>query len=395
MSEFDASSSALGYLHQIRWALLALLRAGRADLSVRVSLEKIDDVTLTLEDESLLEAQQIKHHTAETVLTDGSADFWSTLRVWLSTPSLRGPNGPRLYLITTASVPENSAVYLLTEKASDPESAAERLTALAGSLSARATERGRELWLRTSSSDRLGLLQRVTVIDNAPDILEVDNLLREELATAVRASHMDQLIEGLFGWWQEISIRVLYSSTVETISATQLYNQLHSLRDRFIEGTLPIDQSLELVDDEQIASHTGKPFTRQLEWIGVRGYNLRRAIVSYHRAYSQTAKWVLDGDLVEEDLHKFERELLEEWQIQFENLCDRMAFETSLDDRKKMRLGRDLFDRMCEQSSVVIRFNLPETFMTHGSRHSLADRGALGWHPDFREKMQSLLGVVA
>lgn len=118
-------------------------------------------------------------------------------------------------------------------------------------------------------------------------------------------------------------------------------------------------------------------------------------MVNYHRAYTQTAKWVMDGDLVEDDLRSFERELREEWEIQFENMCDRLADEEVLTERVKRRAGRELFNALYDTNLVRIRASFSEHFLTNGARHMLADKGELGWHPDFRERVAELLGVVA
>ncbi|GAT74051.1 hypothetical protein MHM582_2552 [Microbacterium sp. HM58-2] len=395
MSKFDASASAVGHLHQLRWALLELLRAGRKDKTVRVSLETYDDIALLDADGSINVAQQIKHHGNPVALTDGSEDLWKTLRVWLSSARLRAETGPRLYLLTTATTSEGTAVDMLRAENFQPELAAAKLTELAATLVAKGTERARSQWLQTSAAERLEVLRRVTIITNAPRAENVDQVLREELATGVRDEHVDLLIERLWGWWYSVALKVLIADRVETISAEALYKQLHTLRDSFLADSLPLDLSLVEVEDADIEEHRARPFVRQLDWIGVHGHNLRKAMVNYHRAYTQTAKWVLDGDLVEEDLTAFEKDLLEEWEIQFENMCDRLAMSGVLTDLSKQLAGRELFNLLYDTNQIRIRSSFTESFLPNGSRHMLADRGELGWHPDFRVRMEELLGVRA
>lgn len=395
MSKFDASASAVGHLHQLRWALLELLRAGRKDKTIRVSLETYDDIALLSADGSIDAAQQVKHHGTPIALTDGSEDLWKTLRVWLSTARLRAETGPRLYLLTTATASAGSAVDMLTAQNFQPEVAAARLTELATSLTAKGTELAREQWLQASAAERLGVLRRVTIITNAPRAEDVDQVLREELATGVRDEHVDLLIERLWGWWYGVALKVLIANRVETISADILYRQLHTLRDSFLADSLPLDLSLVEIEDADIEEHRTKPFVHQLEWIGVHGTNLRKAMVSYHRAYTQTAKWVLDGDLVEEDLTTFEKELLEEWEIQFENMCDRLVMSGVLTDISKQIAGRELFNLLYDTNLIRIRSSFTEHFLPNGSRHLLADRGEMGWHPDFKTRLEELLRVPA
>lgn len=395
MSQFDASASAVGHLHQLRMALVELLRAGRRDKSIRVSIETYDDIALLDNQGTVQSATQVKHHGDPNTLTDGSEDLWKTLRVWLSSPRLRDASGPRLYLLTTSSVAAGSAVSKLTASNFKPEEAAEELSRLATSLKGKGTKVARQLWVDATPAERLGVLRRVLIIADGPDAARTDDLLREELATAVRDEHMELLIERLWGWWHQLALKVLLSEDVQTISADMLYGQLHTLRDDFRSGSLPLDLSLVNVDDVVIESHLDRPFVQQLEWIGVHTNNLRKAMVNFHRAYAQATKWVLDGDLVEDDITSFEKELIEEWEIQFENMCDRLAYEEELTEARQRRAGRELFDLLYDTNKVRIRTSFTDHFLANGARHMLADRGELGWHPDFRARMAALLGVDA
>jgi hypothetical protein len=79
-SDFSAAPSAMGYLFQMRSALVLLLRAKEPE-SV-ISIEKLDEVAF---DENGVPAQllQLKHRVINTAnLTDSSTDLWKTMRVW-------------------------------------------------------------------------------------------------------------------------------------------------------------------------------------------------------------------------------------------------------------------------------------------------------------------------
>ena len=74
----------MGYLYQIRYALLDSLRRLRDYEDFRVSLEKLDDVQFEPEGRPI-ELLQTKHHIRRTAsLTDSSPDLWHTIRVWAS-----------------------------------------------------------------------------------------------------------------------------------------------------------------------------------------------------------------------------------------------------------------------------------------------------------------------
>src|SRR5689334_8509694 len=115
---FSAADSALGYLYQVRVALLWSLRRARAGGDFVVSLEKLDDVTFEslhvtgAEPEELL---QTKHHrTREASLSDASSDLWKSLRVWFESHAANTIHpGTALYLLTTGAAPKDGAAWFL------------------------------------------------------------------------------------------------------------------------------------------------------------------------------------------------------------------------------------------------------------------------------------------
>ncbi|WP_157502033.1 ABC-three component system protein [Leucobacter celer] len=394
MSQFDASATALGFIYQFRWGLLDLLRAMRSDATRCLSIEDYDDIAQLNSDGQVLSASQLKHHDGVSPITDASPDLWKTLRVWLETPALRIDNGPLLYLITTSTVPEGSAAALLRNDQRDEKQACELLTQAATSYTAGSTKAGRNAWTNAEESVRLALVARIHIVDNNPKVGEVDRLIRQELSQTVRDEHMDHFVERLWGWWNEQCLKVLNTPGVATISAEKLRSKLHSLRDHYLEGSLPVDDTLAEITAEEVAEeHFGKPFVKQLEWIGIHGRNMQRALIDYHRAYAQTTKWLHDGDLVADDLSFYEKQLIDEWEIQFENACDRLDRSGEGGDEAKIEVGRTLFEKLYEMNNVVIRSGFTERFLTGGTRHVIANRGVIGWHPDFQERVRELLGV--
>src|SRR5216684_2393660 len=82
-SQFSAADSALGYLYQVRIALLFSLRHAK-ETDFLVSLETLDDVTFESTTGDPQELLQTKHHQKTAAnLTDASPDLWKSLRVWI------------------------------------------------------------------------------------------------------------------------------------------------------------------------------------------------------------------------------------------------------------------------------------------------------------------------
>jgi hypothetical protein len=112
-STFSAGPQALGDLVQVRFGLLAVLRA-RDDQAV--AIERLDDIDLSGA-EGPLTLAQLKHHvTRSASLSDTSLDLWKTLRVWSETlfAGQWDPDAVNLHLITTGTAPVDSAAAVLS-----------------------------------------------------------------------------------------------------------------------------------------------------------------------------------------------------------------------------------------------------------------------------------------
>jgi hypothetical protein len=82
VATFNAGASMLGYLYQVRVALLWAIRRSRAgDFSV--SVETLDDVSFESNGDpiAVLQTKHSLHGTSG--LSDLSPDLWKTLRIWM------------------------------------------------------------------------------------------------------------------------------------------------------------------------------------------------------------------------------------------------------------------------------------------------------------------------
>lgn len=78
----SAASSALGYLYQVRYALLKALRRLRNSQEFLVNIETLDDIVFDAQGQPT-ELLQTKHHVNNTAdLTDASPDLWKSVRIW-------------------------------------------------------------------------------------------------------------------------------------------------------------------------------------------------------------------------------------------------------------------------------------------------------------------------
>ena len=99
--KFSAAAAALGYLYQVRVALVWALRRLKQGSDFLVSVETLDDVAFEAAGGVPEELLQTKHHQSrEATLTDASGDLWKSLRVWFETYSANAlGSGATLYLL--------------------------------------------------------------------------------------------------------------------------------------------------------------------------------------------------------------------------------------------------------------------------------------------------------
>lgn len=397
MVAFDASASALGFLHQVRWAMYELLVSSRqaSDQSMRMTLEVFDDVTLTDSDGRPLSAIQLKQHESSIALTDKSIDLWKTIRVWLETPSLAETDGPILTLMTTSPVQAGSAASLLgTNDAERNTQNAQALLDTAAKEGAKATRAGREAWMSADPSVRAALLTRMQVLGEQASVGELDALLDAELAPFVPANHVADYRSRLWGWWDTRAIAILRQNRAGTrggwVSAAELYQQMQYIRDDFRVDALVVDLDLVFDDDEVAAGHDQR-FVEQLKWVKIGSGNLRKAVEDYLRAYAHTTKWVQNGDLFDDQIETFESALKDEWSRRFEDMLEDLETEGIADPDARAIRGRQLFRTLGESVRVTVRPGFDAPFHARGTRHAIANDGQYGWHPDFRKILASVL----
>jgi hypothetical protein len=201
-TDFSAAPSALGYLFQVRYALVLLLRADEPE--TLISIEKLDDVAFEQngEPEQLL---QLKHHVINSAsLTDSSIDLWKTLRVWTTSIRERSLDlkSVILSLVTTARAPANSVASMLRDGPSRNEDSALQKLHIAGQASASAIVKDAyDSFQRLDQEAQQMLISRIRVLDAAPDILRTRELLERELLLTTRPQFLTGLIDRLEGWW--------------------------------------------------------------------------------------------------------------------------------------------------------------------------------------------------
>lgn len=392
LDKFAAVDATLGYLYQVRSALLWTLRRLKSEPDFLVGIETLDDVAFESGAGDPRELLQTKHHRNTTAsLTDASTDFWKTLRIWFEgTASGHVPATANLCLVTTGKASEGSAATYLRAYNRDVKAAVTRLDATAQSSTNAANKPAYAAYLAASPTQRAALLARVTVVDVAPTVDDLDAELRREVFWAVDKEHHAAFLDRLEGWWFRRVIDQLNSSSGDRIGSVEIEAQMSDLREGFKQESLPIDDDLlEFnLDEATRAAHERSYFVHQLDLIKAGKRRVAAAIRDYYRAFEQRSRWLRDELVLDLNLHRYEKRLVEEWELVFEGMRDDIGDDAT--DQVKEEAARSVL-KWAERASILIRPSVTEPFVCRGSLHMLADEFRVGWHPEFRDRLAHLL----
>ncbi|MCP5058325.1 MAG: hypothetical protein GY937_16605 [bacterium] len=377
----------------MRAALLWALRRQKSQPDFLVSVETLDDVTFETAGGDATDLLQTKHHLSKVAaLTDASVDLWKTLRIWFEGhASGEIPVTANLVLVTTGSAPSGSAASRLRCSGRDAPAAQKSLDTTAASSTNKANAKCYKAYLAVHPTQRASLLDRVLVVDAAATIDELGEELRLEVYWAAGKEHHGAFLDRLEGWWFRRVLVQLASPTGERIGAVELEAQMADLREQFKKTGLPIDDDLLefTLDEVTHAAYQENVFVRQLELIKAGKGRVAAAIRDYYRAYEQRSRWLRDDLVVGIDLHKYELRLVEEWELVFDAMRDELGEGAT---RAAKQTAARAVLQWAEQATLPIRADVTEPFVSRGSLHMLSDDVRIGWHPEFRELLASVLG---
>ena len=393
-NKFSAADSALGYLYQVRVALLWALRRMKTDTQFFVSLETLDHVAFETITGNPADVLQTKHHQSKAAsLSNSSSDLWKSLRVWFEGYSKGSISlSTTLYLLTTVQAPSNSiASYLRSSNERNVDAALDALLVTAQTSTNASNASAYKIFLESTPAIRKALIEQVFVIDSSPSIQGLDDELTKELFWAVERKFLEAFLERLEGWWFRRSIKQLLNiNQGDRIMAVEIEAQMSDLREQFKQESLPIDEDLLAFDLDEVtkSAHINSKFVRQMELIPAGKRRIAAAIRDYFRAFEQRSRWLRNDLLLVGDLGRYEKRLLEEWELVFEAMRDDLGSNAAEEAKRKAALE---MLKWAETILIPIRPSVVEPFVTRGSLHMLSDEIRLGWHPDFHEMLTELL----
>ena len=93
------------------------------------------------------------------------------------------------------------------------------------------------------------------------------------------------------------------------------------------------------------------------------------------------------------ELEKYEKRLIDEWEHCFANMEDDLeSYGDLADDKLKIEKGKLLYTEI-GRKDIRIRPRCQEPFVMRGSYHILANKLKVGWHVDFIERLKKILSM--
>lgn len=383
-SDFDASSSALGYIYQVRYALLAALKKipeVEDPDDYNISIELLDDVAFD-KNGNPEELLQTKYHGEKGNINNRSPDIWKTLRVWIESHNKKSIDFTKslLFLITTESIKTKTLAFYLSEQLDkrDTDKAIEHLQDIVSTSPSKENKAGFEAFKSLSQAEVASLVSNIYIIGEAANIIELRKHIKANLRTVASKQHMEAFTTRLEGKWFKLAVESL-EKDVGKINLGEFVEIIDDLREEFLPGNLPADYSNYSIDDFDIPSRN-RNFIKQVELIGGGHRLIKNALENYYRAYEQRSKWSKDGLLKPGELKKYMNLLQEEWDLQ----CGILELRHSLKSVEgKMLFGAEIFDFCQKDGALPIRERFSPSYVARGSYHELSDGLDIGWHPDY------------
>lgn len=389
-SRSTARDANIGYFYQTRYALFLLMNP--KSTSDEISIENFDDISFD-ENGTPLELIQTKHHSNPKSLSDKSEDLWKTIGNWVdgieeNTIKLEKT---MLTLVTTSQASVDSAAMMLKAKDSHQRDVLSALKKLK-----KAGEESTNYVVITNYNkfnsldilDQKKLLEQVIIIDEAPDIDDVEKNIKDFLGITTPSEHIDEIFLRIEGWWIGQVIKCLRRNLI-SISKKELVNRIISWRDGLRLSDLPIySQNISEVD---LKEEDKKMYIRQIEEIKLQN-SIRDAKLNYLKAKTHRKKWMRQNSANIEDIQKFDELLKNQWSEKFNYYKN--FFQNESNPEKLISFGQKIYSwANFDSQDLKLKNQAGLHFYTKGCFHKLADVLDIGWHPRFKEKLSKKVEV--
>jgi hypothetical protein len=217
--------------------------------------------------------------------------------------------------VTTAAAQPGSVAYALRVSDRDPDAAVAGLESTASTSKSEQNAVGYQLFWGLKPSERLELVQRITVLDSQGGFSDLDSALIAEVRLA-RPSQAELVGQRLEEWWYRRCVAHLVEAR-GPILGEEIATQIEDIADSLRDDRLPVDV---VFDEPDPGAYSDRDFIRQLHLARITGDAVLQAVKDYFRAFTQRSRWEREDLLNVGELGRYEERLVEEWSIRFRHM---------------------------------------------------------------------------
>lgn len=392
----SAQATVLGFYYQTLYALLLLLDQRTDDAAV--SVERLDDVELNTNGQTLL--AQLKHsiQSSPPEISIKSDAFWKTMKAWIDVLPQISLSETRFQLIAVGALAEESPLRQFQEDQPDLELLRNSLAAEARHVKDAREQakaggepvpyekraKGCEAFLALSDDDRNLFLSRIEIASGSMTVDEVEPAIASRL-DFILPEHRGAVASRLVAWWDREILYSLCDKRERMIFREELQAQITLLVSEIVQDKLLPD--FEDVGPPEDYQPDGM-LTRQITLVEGLPADIKVAIREEWRARSQRSKWINDRLDMATKIDKYDKILEEHWSDRHELMAQQCA---GVDEKQKCAEGLKILRWSHQAAHTQIApfaegWNAP--YYVRGSYQVLAINLRIGWHPHF----QAMLG---
>ncbi|WP_159023751.1 ABC-three component system protein [Formosa sp. L2A11] len=402
MTNHSAVGPALGYYYQSIYALICLFESENEDSFV--SIETLDDVYH--EDGDKKNLHQLKHKTTtNTKISIKNDDLWKTIKVWCDFINNNDSTDGTFTLSTVASLDDKNPLNILKSKNGDRTELEKLLLEEAKrvidsrkliekenidllkagkkekKLKYESRFKGCEAFIKLGTK-RTKLLKN-TIINTS--VFSIENAQKEvinRIKKSVQPKNHIALAELIIAWWDRESVKSLTRERTESIYLSELLEYVSKKNAELYNDGFTDD-----IDEQTLPEldFTHPIHLQQLNIIDASPTQKRRSFTTELKARIQRGIWIKNNLPSSAKLHKYDKNLIEEWSYQFDEISE------STEEGKKEK-GRNLLNWSHSESinqlqNISPNYNNPN--LIRGSYQILSKEKRVGWHQDYMTLINS------
>lgn len=387
----EATAAALGFYFQSQFALLTLISQTTSEAAVAV--ERLDDVELKVEGQSLL--YQLKHSIQDNppAVTLASVAFWKTIKVWVDALPLVSLPDTTFHLVSVGKVPVDSPLAALCNPSSDRkvlllamEEEADRVATQRANaekagvkLPHAARAPGCDAFLKLDPSVRLNLVRRVIIQQGSATIGQIPTEVAKRLHLIPR--HLrQQAADRLLQWWDQQVVFSLCDRRARVIQRSEMEQQISSIIADLESGTL-VAEFANFTQPEDY--EPDGMLTRQIALVNGRPSDIAKAIRAQWRAKEQRSSWINNSPQMRSTIASYDGVLTERWSDRHTQMVEDCAdLEPAQVEAKGLELLRWTHELAPNQVEPIAH-GWSAHYYVQGTYQVLAIDLHVGWHADY------------